>query len=96
MKTTMSVNQYKQYKNGELTELDIKLQNIGIDTNGIINNTTAYIKENKRLIFTLAVLTTGFIASELALSSLAVNTLDFKPEICLDLFSQNNNGVYGI
>ena len=96
MKTVMSINQYKQYKNGELTLLDIKLQNIGINTNGIINNTTTYIRENKRLIFTLALVTTGFIASELALSSLAVNALDFKPELCLDLFSQNNSGVYGI
>ena len=102
MKTIMSINQYKQFKNGEITLLDIKLQNIGIgiDRNNSINktiaDTTTYIIENKRLILTLAIILTGFVASELALSSLAVNALDFKPEMCVELFNQNNEGIRGI
>lgn len=104
MKTIMSINQYKQYKNNELTLIDIKLQNIGINRNGIINNsinktiadTTMYLIENRKLIFTLAIVLTGFIGSEIALSSLAVNALEYKPELCQELFSKFNNGVYGI
>lgn len=102
MKTIMTINQYKQYKNNEISLLDIKLQNIGnkICNNNSINktisDTTSYLVENRKLIITLIVLTTGFIGSEIALSSLAVNALDFKPELCVELFSQDNKGIYGI
>jgi hypothetical protein len=100
MKTTMSINQYKQYKNSELSLIDIKLQNIGINRNSVINktltDTTTYIIENKTLILTLTIILVGFVGTELALSSLAVNALDFKPELCQNLFSQNNSGVRGI
>lgn len=93
---TMSISQYKQYKNDELTELDIKLQNIGLNRNCTVKEMTTYFIENKRLILTLVIIATGFIGSELALTNLSVNALDFKPELCQSLFSQNNSRVYGI
>lgn len=96
MKTIMSISQYKQYKNNEINLLDIKLQNIGLNRNCTVNELTTYFIENKRLILTLVIIISGFIGSELALSSLSVNALDFKPELCQSLFSQNNSGVYGI
>ena len=97
---TMSISQYKQYKNGEINLLNIKLQNIGLNRNYTLNktilDTTTYFIENKRLILTLVIIATGFIGSELALTNLSVNALDFKPELCQSLFSQNNSRVYGI
>ena len=63
MKIKMSISQYKQYKNNEINLLDIKLQNIGLNRNYTANEMTTYIIENKRLIFTLAIILVGFISS---------------------------------
>ena len=96
MKTKMSISQYKQYKNNEINLLDIKLQNIGLNRNYTLKEMTTYFIENKKLIFTLVIIATGFIGSELALTNLSVNALDFKPELCQSLFNEFNSGVRGI
>jgi hypothetical protein len=88
MKIIMSIDQYKQYKSGELSLLDIKLENIGI------NKITTY--ENGKLILTLVLFLGGIIASDIILGSLAVNAFEYKPESCVNLFSVIDEGIGSI
>jgi hypothetical protein len=89
----MSINQYKQYKNKEISLLDIKLQNIGMNKNEIKANTLTYLIENKKLILALIILTSGFITSEIILGTISVNAFNYKPEMSIDLFSQNSSSI---
>jgi hypothetical protein len=86
----MSINQYKLYKNNEITLLDIKLQNIGI------NRLATYLIKNKKYIITLLILFSGYIASELYLNEQMMNinnAFNYNIDECANLFNSNNSSV---
>lgn len=95
IKTIMTIDQYKHYKNGELSLLDIKLQNIGINKNKILT----YLIKNKNYIMILIVLFSGDIASELYLDSQMnniSNAFNYNFDESVNLFGLNNNSSTGI
>jgi hypothetical protein len=94
MKTIMSLEQYKNYKNGELNLIDIKLQNIGVKR----NSTLAYLLRNKKYIIALIVLFACYIESEIYLNNgvESINAYNFNLDSCIDLFKINNKGIANI
>jgi hypothetical protein len=98
MKTIMSINQYKQYKNNEINILDIKLQNIGINRKKIETNTITYLLKNKKYIITLLILFAGYIGSEVYLNNGldSINTFNYNFNDSIDLFSFKNSSIGNI
>jgi hypothetical protein len=94
MKTIMSLEQYKNYKNGKTNLLDIKLQNIGINK----NNTLLYLMKHRRYIIVLLVLFGCYIESEIYLYNNldCINAYNFNSDSCIDLFNINNKGIANI
>jgi hypothetical protein len=97
----MSINQYKQYKNNKITELDIKLQNIGLDRVEIKYNAITYLIKNKKYII-LLIMFSGYLGSEFYLNNNGwesikdINAFKYNTDSCIDLFNSFNKGIGSI
>jgi hypothetical protein len=94
MKTIMSLEQYKNYKNGKTNLIDIKLQNIGVKR----NSTLEYLIKHRKYIIALIVLFACYVESEIYLNNSleSINAYNFNLDSCVDLFKINNKGIANI
>jgi hypothetical protein len=94
MKTVMSISQYKKYSCSQISLVDIKLQNIGLNKNKSIS----YLVNHRKYIYALAVLFVAYLSSGAYLNYNldCINAYNFSSESCIDLFKLNNTTIGNI
>lgn len=94
MKTVMSISQYKQYSCSQISLMDIKLQNIGLNKYKSIS----YLINHRKYIYALAILFIGYLSSEAYLNYNldCINAYNYTSESCVNLFKLNNQTIGNI
>ncbi|NRU52519.1 hypothetical protein [Clostridium beijerinckii] len=94
MKTVMSISQYKKYSNSQITLIDIKLQNIGLNK----NKSMSYLINHRKYIYALAILFIGYLSSEMYLNYNldCINAYNYGLDSCVDLFKLNNTTISNV